>query len=184
MKLVKRSDGGPVEPQEDAAPKGKKPVVVYIMILFIAAFLLMAWSFASHQKSNTEALGRLQNSVTAMQEVQDLQDQVIALQKELAEAEKRVGQLEDESAARQSAVETLEKQREAMERLYRLQQKYSAQDYAACRQIIDEFESQNWADCLPILDDSSVTRPVDRYRQLKDAVEARLAEAAEQGKAG
>ena len=69
MKLVKRSDGGPVEPEGTTAPRGKKPVVLYIMILFIAAFLLMAWSFASHQKSNTEAIGRLQSSVTAMQGV-------------------------------------------------------------------------------------------------------------------
>ena len=69
---------------------GNKSVVVYIMVLFIAAFLLMAWSFASHQRSNTEALGRLQSSVTAMREVQDLQDQVIALQKELAEEVRQI----------------------------------------------------------------------------------------------
>ena len=86
MKLEKRSDGGPAEPVEGNEDKRKKPVVIYIMILFIAAFLLMAWSFASHQRSNTEALGRLQSSVTVMREVQDLQDQVISLQKELADA--------------------------------------------------------------------------------------------------
>ena len=60
-----------MEPEEDLTPKGKKPVVVYIMVLFIAAFLLMAWSFASHQRSNTEAIGELQSSVTAMRGVQD-----------------------------------------------------------------------------------------------------------------
>lgn len=180
MKLVKRSDGGPVEPAGGTTPKGKKPVVVYIMVLFIAAFLLMAWSFASHQKSNTEALGRLQNSVTAMQEVQDLQDQIIALQKELAETEKQVGDLKDQLSARDSAAEALEKQRDAMERLYTLQQQYSAGNYSACRQIIDEFERGGWAEQLPRLSDGSVTRPEERYRQLKEAVEAREAEAAEE----
>ena len=50
MKLVRRSSGGPVEPEE-TAPRGKKPVVLYIMILFIAAFLLMAWSFAISRKA-------------------------------------------------------------------------------------------------------------------------------------
>ena len=39
MNLEKRSQGGPMEPEEDLTPKGKKPVVVYIMVLFIAAFL-------------------------------------------------------------------------------------------------------------------------------------------------
>ena len=50
------------------------------MILFIAAFLLMALSFLMHQRSNTEALGDLQDSVTAMQEVQGYQVKVIQLQ--------------------------------------------------------------------------------------------------------
>ena len=180
MKLEKRSEGGPVEPVEDAAPKGKKPVVLYIMILFIAAFLLMAWSFASHQRSNTEALGRLQSSVTAMREVQDLQDQVIALQKELAESEKRLEELEDESSSQQGAVENLEKQLDAMERLYTLQQNYSAGDIQACRRILDGFEADSGPEYLPRLDDGSVTRPEDRYQQLKEAVEAREAEAAQE----
>ena len=61
-------------------PTGSKPVIIYIMILFIVAFLLMALSFLMHQRSNTEALGDLQNSVTAMQEVQSYQDKVIELQ--------------------------------------------------------------------------------------------------------
>ena len=64
MKLEKRSGGQPSEAPEEAP--GKKPVLVYIMILFIAAFLLMALSFAAHQRRNTEALGELQNSVSAM----------------------------------------------------------------------------------------------------------------------
>lgn len=181
MKLEKRSGGGPAELEEEAVPRGKKPVVVYIMVLFIAAFLLMAWSFASHQRSNTEALGRLQSSVTAMQEVQDLQDQIIALQKELAEAEKRVEELEDEAESRQSEQETKERELEAMDLLYSLQQRYSAKDYTACREILDRMESGGLTEALrdgqPTPD--SVTAPRRRFQQLKAAVEAREAEAEE-----
>ena len=95
MKLEKRGSGNPAGPMEEDEPKEKKPVIIYIMILFIAAFLLMTWSFFSHQRSNTEVLGRLQSSMTAMQEVQELQDQVIALQKELAEAQEAADTFED-----------------------------------------------------------------------------------------
>ena len=35
----------------------EKPVVIYIMILFIVAFLLMALSFLMHQRSNSEVIG-------------------------------------------------------------------------------------------------------------------------------
>lgn len=178
MKLEKRSDGGPVEPAEETAPRGKKPVVVYIMVLFIAAFLLMAWSFASHQRSNTEALGRLQSSVTAMQEVQDLQDQIIALQKELAEAEKHIEDLKDEAALRQSEQEAAERKLQAMDLLYSLQQRYSAKNYEACREIIDRMEKDGLTEVLSESRPApgSVTAPAERYRQLKEAVEAREAE--------
>jgi len=171
MKLEKRSAGGPIEPSEET-PKVKKPVVIYIMILFIAAFLLMAWSFASHQRSNTEALGRLQDSVTAMQEVQDLQNQVIALQKELTEAEKNAEELEKTASEDQAHIEALEKQLEGMSKLYVLQQKYSARDFIACRRVIEEFETLGYADCLPELPSEGVTSPAERYQQLKEAVEA------------
>lgn len=172
MKLEKRGGGDPAPSAEENADKRKKPVVIYIMILFIAAFLLMAWSFASHQRSNTEALGRLQSSVSAMQEVQDLQDQVIALQKELAEMRKTMDTLEEEASAGQDAVESLEKQAAAMQRLYVLQQQYAAGDYEACRQTIALFEAQGTADLLPSLDNGNVTPPAIRYQQLKEAVEA------------
>ena len=75
MKLEKRSSGGEgdMPPVQEEKPVKSKPVVVYIMILFIAAFLLMALSFLMHQRSNTEALGQLQNSVYAMQDPQTTQ---------------------------------------------------------------------------------------------------------------
>lgn len=181
MKLEKRSEGGPVEPVEDA-PRGKKPVVVYIMILFIAAFLLMAWSFFSHQRSNTEALGRLQSSVGAMQEVQGLQDQVIALQRELAEAEKQIEDLKNEADYQKTAQETRDRQLEAMNHLYALQQSYSAKNYTACREIIDSMEAERLAGALNDNQGTpdSVTSPAERYQQLKEAVEAREAEAAQE----
>lgn len=62
MKLEKRSSGAeqaPATDSQETTPKGKKPVVVYIMILFIVAFLLMALSFMMHQRSNSEVLGEL-----------------------------------------------------------------------------------------------------------------------------
>ena len=97
MKFEKRSGGGeeaPVSPQEEK-PTGKKPVVIYIMVLFIVAFLLMALSFVMHQRSNTEVLGELQNSVSAMQEVQATQEQLLELQQTNEELEERNQTLED-----------------------------------------------------------------------------------------
>ena len=180
MKLVKRSDGGPVEPEGTTAPRGKKPVVLYIMILFIAAFLLMAWSFASHQKSNTEAIGKLQSSVTAMQGVQD---RMIGLQ-ELDAAQEQIKDLERDLSLREMEMEAHNRQYMALARLYSLERLYRLENLAACREVIDSMEAEDLVTCLrDSLSDSQrelgfTVSDRDRYQQLKEAVETREAEAA------
>ena len=85
MKLEKRSSGEAEEtplPQEES--HSKKPVVVYIMILFIVAFLLMALSFLMHPRGETEGLGRLRRSVSSMQRMED-EDLIACLPKESVE---------------------------------------------------------------------------------------------------
>lgn len=185
MKLEKRNEGGPVEPEEDMTPKGKKPVVVYIMVLFIAAFLLMAWSFASHQRSNTEAIGRLQSSVTAMQGVQDLQNRVISLQDELEEAQDEIEELEREASLLDSELEAYNRQYQALGNLYSLERLYRQENLEGCRKVIDAMEAENLTVCLsdnlPLSErELGLTISVwERYQQLKEAVETREAEAAQ-----
>lgn len=181
MKLEKRSEGGPIEPEEPA-PTGKKPVVLYIMVLFIAAFLLMAWSFASHQRSNTEALGRLQSSVTAMQGVQD---RVVSLQEELEETKDQVEKLQREVTLREYELEANKRQYEAVSRLYVLERLYRQENLEACRKVIDGMEQEDLVTCLSgslsdLEGETGISVSVrERYQQLKEAVEVREAEAEE-----
>ncbi len=172
MKLQRRTDSGPGEPEENVIPRGKKPVVVYIMVLFIAAFLLMAWSFASHQRSNTEAIGQLQSSVGAMQEVQELQDQVIALQKELAEVKEAAGAFQDanETARNQAShMEVLlERTQEAMEWFWQLNEAFLSEDFQRCETILAEME----ANAASPMTDYLTPLAAERYQEIKAAVEA------------
>lgn len=178
MKLQKRSDGGPVEPQENT---GKKPVILYIMILFIAAFLLMAWSFASHQRSNTEAIGRLQSSVTAMQGVQN---KMLGLQDELEEARRNIEELEREASLRDSERQAYDRQYQALANLYDLERLYRQENLEGCRKVIDRMEAEDLVVCLSDnlpLSEQGLGITVsnrERYQQLKEAVEAREAEEA------
>ena len=182
MKLVKRNDGGPVEPEEDVTPTGKKPVVVYIMVLFIAAFLLMAWSFASHQRSNTEAIGELQSSVTAMRGVQD---RVVNLERELGAAQNKIQDLERQAQLREYELEASSRHSRALEGLYALERLYRQESLENCRSVIDMMEQEDLVSCLSDqLSDSEQSRGLavsaeERYQQLKEAVEALEAEAAQ-----
>lgn len=187
MSLERRDSAASTPEEKDTPPQsgGKKPVIVYIFVLFIVAFLLMIWSLFSHQRSNTEALGQLQTSVSAMQEVQALQEQVIQLQQELAETKE---QLEQEQEAAETAAaaqaeagallterDSLEAQVTALTALYRLQQLYAARDLEACETQISELESGALLDSLDVVSQEgewTVTPPSERYLELKEAVRA------------
>ena len=180
------------EEQQKKPASSNKPVVTYIMILFIAAFLLMALSFLIHQRSNTEALGQLQNSVTAMQEVQATQEENIALQQQLSELQeeldKTIAAYDGQLTALVGDVEQQQLALDAMTNLYLLQQAYSAGEYDSCLEIIRFMETNHYVSALEletlseeansdeILLPSVWTSPYDRFYQLKAATEARLAQ--------
>lgn len=180
MKFEKRDAAGtPGSQEKKTSQGGNKPVVVYIMILFIAAFLLMALSFFMHQRSNTEVLGELQNSVSTMQEVQAAQERVIDLQDQLAVAEKKLEdaatELEEYQKEQKAAQEGLQLENQALQALYTLQQQYLTLDVEGCAKTIEDAEAAGLPAALSNKSENGVTPPAIRWQQLKDAVEAKLA---------
>lgn len=171
MNLEKRSTGGEDLPEQAEKPaKDKKPVIIYIMVLFIAAFLLMALSFLMHQRSNTEVMGELQNSVSTMQAVQQTQEKIIALQEELAAAEEQMDRLRQEKADSGQALLEVQQEADALLALYTLQQAYLGEDYETCRGILQTMEDGGLVERLPQEAMGDVTAPSQRYQQLKEAV--------------
>ena len=158
-----------------------KPVFIYIMILFIAAFLLMALSFAMHQRSNTEAMGQLQTSIHAtMEDIQDAQLKITDLEKELVTTKESLEDAEAKADDAQSKLDAAEAELEAILALYTIQQKYSAGDYEGCAALIQEMEASGLDQLLPSAQMStsagSVTAPFVRLQQFKAAVQQKLAE--------
>ncbi|WP_312942330.1 hypothetical protein [Oscillibacter sp.] len=174
MKLEKRSTGA-----EDAAPAPEvntpdgtknKPVVVYIMVLFIVAFLLMALSFLAHQRSNEEVIGTLQSSVSTLQELQKSQDENLRLHSRLENMEKQVRDLEAQVKELEDAGAKSEDKTEALLSLYLLQQQYSAKDYDGCRQTLQSMEDSGQSGLLSKDGLDKIVSPAQRYQQLKEAV--------------
>ena len=171
--------------EQNVPPKNpipsQKPVVVYIMILFIAAFLLMALSFAMNQRSQREAMGKLETSFNAtVEEIQSTQEQILALEKELDNANDQLKNTEDLLQETTEALNTLQKEQNAMQALYLLQQKYSAGLYQECVTIAEQMDANGLVEVLSPIPVSSetggvVTAPYTRYQQLKEASLAKLA---------
>ena len=171
--------------QESAKTSVKKPVVIYIMVLFIAAFLLMALSFAMHQRSNQEAIGDLETSFNAtIAEIQETQEHILALEKELDSANDQIVALQSDVTDANAALLAAELEADAMEALYVLQQKYSAGLYEECLAHAKQMEDSGLSKVLspiPITTDdgTTITAPYNRYLQFKEACEKNLADAAD-----
>lgn len=174
MKLEKRSTGAEDETpaSEVSTPDGKKnkPVVVYIMVLFIVAFLLMALSFLTHQRSNEEVIGTLQSSVTTLQELQKSQDENLRLHSRLEDAEKQVRDLEAQVKELEDAGIASDDKTDALLSLYLLQQQYAARDFDGCRQTLQSMEDAGQPALLSNDDLDKIVSPAQRYQQLKEAV--------------
>ena len=152
-------------------------VIVYIMILFIAAFLLMALSSLMQQRSNDEAFGKLEHSLSNMQAVQANQDQIIELQRQLTAAEKEqdkfleeIDALEDRIEDDKLAINQEQRRTEAMLGLYNLQQNYLTQEYDACMEILQYMEDHDLVSLLPNKAIDDATSPATRYGQLREAL--------------
>lgn len=162
------------------SPDGKHPVLLYILILFVAAFLLMGLSFLSSQHRNNQTLGEIQDSMTALQNVQYDQQRIIELQDELSQAQSEIEALENQLSEANDALKENEKMLEqsrldhnAKQMLFRLHQSYLAKDYETCRTLIEVME---FNDCVSRLDwevpaDACPTSPRQLYEQIKEAVE-------------
>lgn len=175
MKFEKRGDGGVPEQTPDSAPSeqknhGNKPVILYIMILFIVAFLLMAGSFIAHQRSNSEALGQLQNSVNAMQEAQSSQDKLIALQDKLVKNQDQIADLQKQIKEQEEDLSLSKQAQSALMGLYTLQQQYANHDLDACRATVAWMEKEDLPRLLPKESIREQTPASERYTELKDAV--------------
>ena len=162
MKFEKRADGGDVTPSSETPDTGKKPVIIYILILFLAAFMLMFLSLLAHQRSNSEALGQLQ--------IQTSQEQVIDLQKQLSEAQKERDTAEDAAKAKDDSIAALEKENDALLALYNLQQEYAAGNLDGCRLTLQEISDQGLAELLPDTAPDGITAPAQRYLELREAI--------------
>ena len=166
------------EQKTSALQKGNMSVFLYILLLFSAAMLLMCLSSLIHQRNNTEALGELQSSVSVMREVQNLQEKIIDLQEARQTLQNQLKEARTEQEEASGRAEAEHRRAEALRRLYLIQMQYQAGLYRACEASIEAFEAEGLSDSLPTESPGNgVISPLDCYRQLQEAVPARIAEA-------
>ena len=147
----------------------------YLTILFAAAFLLLLLSYLMQQRTNSETIEGLKQSVSAMQSIDSLQkekegleSQVALLEEQVAHLEGQVSALQNETAALQSAAEEQAHAAEAMDWFWRIQRELSRGRYGSARSLVEAFQATGLEDCLPTDHpaDPEGPSPAEQYQEI------------------
>lgn len=168
---------------EHARPRKRGSVLIYLVVLFAAAFLLLLMSYFMQQRVNEEAIdGLQQTSTSAVQSLENLIKERDALQTQVDELEDAKAELENQVATAKSEAEEAAaaagratRATTAMDYLRRIQQFYYSKSYGSARAVIEKFEQSGLADALPAEaiyqnESNSVLSPLEEYQKIYEAL--------------
>lgn len=153
-----REDQKPQEIRSDGTKKGKhqNSVFTYIAILFAVAFFLLLLSYFMQQRNTAQMIQGLQNSATAMENIDllqrrniELDKQVDTLTEKLNESETQVETLRDQVAGQEKEKELAKQQASALSQFWQLVKAYENGAYQTCRKIIAQMEESGLVPFLP-----------------------------------
>lgn len=179
----KQDSAGLQHDAEHAKPGKRNPVLLYLVILFAAAFLLLLMSYRMQQRANSETISGLQKtSSSAVESLDLLIEERDALKTQVEELEKARQALEDELKQAEAdlqnarkANDTQKQQLIAMDYFRRIQSFYTAGAYHSARIVIESFQAAGLEDLLPTETyyqnkDSSVLSPAEEYKKIVEAL--------------
>ena len=161
-----------------AKPGSKRSVLIYLAILFAAAFILLLLSFFMQQRSNEETIDGLKQSVSAIQSAQEVYEENTALKEQLEQLEDQIQAQQNEidglertGALLQQEKEDLERSTQAMDWFWQINEAYVRGRYALARQLIEQMGTE-LPQYLPIqsITDNERFSPYDRYQEIYDAL--------------
>ena len=160
--------GGLQHAAEHERPHKRLSVMNYLTILFAAAFLLLLLSYLMQQRTNSETIEGLKQSVSAMQSIDSLQKEKEGLESQVALLEEQVAHLEGQVSALQNETAALQSAAEAMDWFWRIQRELSRGRYGSARSLVEAFQATGLEDCLPTDHpaDPEGPSPAEQYQEI------------------
>ena len=159
----------------------QRSVFQYITILFAAAFVLLLFTFIMErrqnqllQQENQEQIDNLQQSVTAVQSLDNLYKENESLRGRVEELEQQLQtaaqDLQSEKTTLIQELEGKEKALRAMDWFWQIDEAYAKGRYSLCRSLIQNLQSAGLVDYLPreSTTDNDRFSPYDRYQEIYD----------------
>ena len=173
-------------PELEKAPEKKAPakqgghsVFQYIAILFAAAFALLLFTFVMEkrqndllQQQNQEQIDNLQQSVSAVQSLDNLYKENAALKEKVDELEAQA-KLQAAQAQQAAKLESdLDNTKRAMDWFWQIDEAYVSGKTRLCRSLIQSLEDAGLRAFLPTesTTDNGRFSPADRYQEIYDAL--------------
>lgn len=169
----RRSSASLQHQAEHTRTRRRISVMGYLLVLFAAAFLLLLLAYFQQQRINTDTNNALQQSVSAVQSIQNLMTDNETLRSQVADLEEQVETL---TARSQELADTMEKQTRAMDLFWQVDEAYVRGRYVLCRQLIQSLEDlSDGAPLKSYLPTESTTdndrfSPAERYQEIFKAV--------------
>ena len=165
-------------PRRPRTAHKQRSVVLYILLLFLAACVLILLSYLMQQRNNAQMLDGLNQSVSAMQSISQLQEDNLHLTEENARLENQVEDLEEQAARLEAERDALTEERDALDRqtramdwFWQIDEAYVRSRYTTARTLIQGMaEAGLTAEDLPAesVTDSGRFSPADRYQEIYD----------------
>lgn len=171
----------------DRAKAGSmRAVLSYMVILFIGAFILLLLAHFMQQRSSEAAIDGLKDSVSAIQNAQEvyeensslkeqvnqLEEQIEELENQLKTEQEHFGQLKTDVQALQQNELNLEHSSQAMDWFWQINEAYVRGRHSLARELIESLQAAELTEYLP---KESITNngrfsPYDRYQEIYDAL--------------
>ena len=182
-------------PQAQSAPKRQRTspqkrrqqsALQYITILFAAAFVLLLFTFMMERRQNQvlmqenqEQIEDLQQSVSAVQSLQNLYEENEKLKVNIAELETEIAKLQASNdtvsnrlVTTEQALDTAKKSLNAMDWFWQIDEAYAKGRYSLCRSLIQSLDEAGLTETLPRVSITENDRfsPYDRLAEIRDIV--------------
>ena len=163
--------------EHERPPRNKQQsVLIYLVILFAAAFLLMALSYFMQRRTSDATIEGLRGqSVSAMQSVEDIQEENETLKQQVADLEEQL-ELEGLQTLTENLTVMQEQLTKAMDLFWQIDEAYVRGRWTLCRELIERMEDVSAGSALKeslpreSTTDNERFSPADRYQEIYDAV--------------
>ena len=158
------------EKQETLKKKHRQTsIITYIAILFGVAFLLLLLSYFMQQRNTAEVIQGLQSSVSALENIENLQNRNLELEKEVEALQEEEKNLNTQLQIQKENNITQEKRLQAMDLFWQILKLSADGQDSACKAAIEQMETQELVQYLPKENQNNILdkTPAEEYATIK-----------------